>query len=415
MTRVLMFVPQYPYPVVGGLEKQAHELARALVAQGVPVQVLSGKINDDQPDREHIDDVPIVRISWPRRKVVRVLFAPLTIAVEIWRRRTTVDVIHLHQHSWISLYIILLAKLFGKPVISKLPNIGEFGLPGIRAGRLGALRQAILLSSDAMVAMSLASLEELMDAGYPRERVLLTPNGIALLEQPYLGSKSQEASGICRVVFVGRLTAAKQLDVLLEAWSQVSAEIGPGRASLDIWGDGPLAAELERRRDDLGLANNVRFAGHVADTARKLAAMDIFVLPSRAEGNSNAVLEAMVAALPVVSTPVGGTPMQVGAEGAEFLCPPGDVDALSALLVRLIADQGLRVEVGLAMRRRAEVHFDIRRVARTYAQAYEVLASGERDRIGGFANPVVTAGPAVLGTPHADNRVGHGMAPLRSK
>lgn len=415
MTRVLMFVPQYPYPVVGGLEKQAHELARALVAQGVPVQVLSGRINADQPDREHIDDVSIVRIPWSRRKVVRVLLVPLTIAVEIWRRRTAIDVIHLHQHSWVSLYVILLARLVGKPVISKLPNIGEFGLPGIRSGRLGALRHAILLSSDAMVAMSPASLKELMDAGYPRERVLLTPNGIALPEQPDPVARNQAASGICRVVFVGRLTGQKQLDVLLEAWSRVSAEIGPGRASLDIWGVGPLAAELERRCDDLGLSNGVRFAGHVTDAARELAAMDIFVLPSRVEGNSNAVLEAMVAALPVVSTSVGGTPMQVGAEGAEFLCPSGDADALSASLLRLIADQGLRVEVGLAMRRRVEVHFDIRRVARTYAQAYEALASGERDRIGGFSNPVVTAGPAVVRTLHADNRVGRGMPASRSK
>jgi len=388
MTRVLMFVPQYPFPVVGGLEKQAHELARALVAQGVPVEVLSGRITTDQPNAELLDGVSVTRIQWSSRRLVRIFLAPLRIATEIWRRRATTDLIHLHQHSWVSIYVLLLAKLAGKPVITKIPSVGDFGLPGIRRGRLGRLRHAILLSSDAIVAMSPVTLGELTQAGYPRQRVLLTPNGITLSEQ----HAERERDGVCRVVFVGRLNPVKQLDVLLDAWSRVQAKVGDA-ATLEIWGEGSLAGALEQKCRSLGLFPGVRFRGHVDDAARKLHGMDVFVLPSQAEGNSNAVLEAMVAGLPIVSTPVGGTPMQVGPQGVEFLCPSGDADELSATLLRLIQDVDLRREAGRAMRRRAETHFDIQRVARTYALAYGALAKGERNQVGAFSNPVVTLAP----------------------
>lgn len=384
MTRVLMFVPQYPFPVVGGLEKQAHELARTLVAQGVHVEVLSGKITVDQPDEECLDGVSVTRIRWSSRKLVRIFLVPLTIATELWGRRATTDLIHLHQHSWVSIYVLLLAKLARKPVITKIPSVGDFGLPGIRRGRLGRLRHAILLASDAIVAMSPVTLEELRQAGYPQQRVLLTPNGIALSHQPAEGGHD----GVCRVVFVGRLNPVKQLDVLLDAWAMVQAEIRDA-ATLEIWGEGPLADVLEEKCRNLGLFAGVRFCGHVHDAARKLRNMDVFVLPSQAEGNSNAVLEAMVAGLPIVSTAVGGTPMQVGPEGAALLCRSGDADELAATLLRLIRDVRLRREVGHAMRRRVETHFDIQRVARTYALAYAALAKGERNQVRGFSNPVV--------------------------
>lgn len=391
MTRVLMFVPQYPYPVVGGLEKQSHELAKTLIAQDVDVQVVSGKILPDQSDGETVEGVPVFRFPWSRRKLVRFLRAPLDVAHALWQRRRSFDVIHLHQHSWVGLYVIILAKLLGKPILTKLPNVGDFGLPGLRRRSFGWLRQAILLQSDAIVAMSVKSLDELMVAGYSRDRVLLTPNGIALRQLPVLSPPDEVNAGTCKIVFVGRLSEEKQLDVLLDAWAMVCADCSHG-VVLEIWGEGPLDNALKQQCADLNIASCVIFAGHVDGAAARLDKMDIFVLPSRAEGNSNAILEAMAAGLPIISTPVGGTPMLVGEEGTLFLCPPGDANALSALLHRLIKDHTLRIATGTAMRRRAEQYFDIQYVAQTYAKAYTLLASWQRDRVGEASNPVVTQG-----------------------
>ncbi len=386
--RVLMFVPQYPYPVVGGLEKQAHELAKELIAQGIAVQVVSGKILLDQPDREIVEGVPVTRIPWSRRKVLRFLLGPLDVALVLWQRRHSFDVIHLHQHSWVGLYVILLAKLLGKPILTKLPNVGDLGLPGQRRQPLGWLKQVVLLRSDAFVAMSAESAAELKDAGFYRDRVLLTPNGIVLPSMPVRAPSDEMNADACQIVFVGRLAEEKQLNVLLDAWAIVCAD-DTHDAMLAIWGEGPLENVLKRQCSERGVAKRVHFAGHVESAASKLSGIDLFVLPSRAEGNSNAILEAMAAGLPIVSTTVGGTPMLVGDEGKPFLCPPGDAHALSALLYRFIKDRGLRVAMGMAMRRRAEQHFDIRHVAQTYAKAYGLLAAGRRDRVREASNPVV--------------------------
>ena len=382
-----MFVPQYPYPIVGGLEKQAHELSKALMRQGVNIQVLSGKIQPDQPDEETVAGVSVVRLPWSRNKALRFFLAPWRIAHALWIRRARFDVIHLHQHSWVGLYVILLSRLLGKPILTKLPNVGDFGLPGLRRKFLGLLRQHILLLSDAIVAMSAESLRELQDAGYPKGRILATPNGIDLCTEKGSDSPVREQS-VCRVVFVGRLSEQKCLEILLETWVSV-AKTGTIKAVLEIWGVGPLEAALKAKSASLGLDRSVRFAGHVDDVRFRLRSMDIFVLTSRVEGNSNALLEAMAAGLPVVATPVGGTPMLVGPEGRDFLCPVGDSERTGKMLRTLIEHRDLRLSLGMAMRHRAEQCFDIDRVASTYAQTYTLLAKGMREHVNRSSNPVI--------------------------
>jgi glycosyltransferase involved in cell wall biosynthesis len=340
--RVLMFVPQYPYPVVGGLEKQSHELSKALRDAGVNVEVLSGKIYPTQSRTESVEGVSVTRVPWAASKIPRFALAPFFVAAFLLRNRARFNVVHVHQHSWAGLYVILLSKLLGKSVITKLPNVGGYGIPGLRRKFLGWLRLRILCASDVIVAMSKQSFLELRDAGYPAKQVLLTTNGITLFPRPL---RHALGTAPVRVVFVGRLSEEKRLDVLFDAWSLLAAE--GVNAILEIWGQGPLELEMKQRSTRLGVSDRVLFRGHVEDVTRKLADMDIFVLPSRAEGNSNAILEAMTAGLPVVSTPVGGTPVLVGKEGAPFLFPVGDVEPLKRQLERLIRNADLRREAGL--------------------------------------------------------------------
>lgn len=386
LPRVLMFVPQYPYPVLGGLEKQSHLLSKALMTQGLVVQVISGKINPGQPDNELVEGVPVTRLFWSGLKPLRFALAPFSIAKQLWAKSSTFDVIHLHQCSWVGLFVIVLAKLLGKPILTKLASVGYGGLPGMRRKVFGWLRLAIFSKSDAIVAMSAESLQELMAVSYPVARVLLTPNGIDLNDPPPL--RLQAGAAPCRVVFVGRLTQEKNINVLLKAWARVIAA-GVENVTLTLYGDGPLLGALQHQCAELDLIGNVIFAGLVENIKDRLPGMDVFVLPSSVEGNSNAILEAMRAGLPIVSTMAGGTPMLVGEEGRAFLSAPGDIDALYMHLLILIKNRSLRLTSGLAMRRRVEQHFDIMQVAQTYSKAYGFLAARERDRISEVANPVI--------------------------
>lgn len=386
--RVLMVVPQYPYPIVGGLEKQSHVLSKELTEQGVSVQVLSGKIIPSQPDRERVEGVAVFRMPWPSTKAIRFARSPFDVAAAMLRLRANYDVVHLHQHSWVGLYVILLARLLGKPVLTKMPNVGDYGIPGIRRQFLGGLRIRILRLSDAIVAMSLESRRELEDVGYPVGRVLSVTNGIAVSTVPVIRSGR---STPVRVVCVGRLDAQKGLDVLLQAWKEARGRLQVP-AILELWGKGPLEGSLKDLAAKLGVQEEVVFAGHVDGAPTKLSGADIFVLASRAEGNSNSVLEAMAAGLPIVSTPVGGTPMLVGDVGAPFLCPVGDVGRLSDALARLIEDPDYRVELGTAMRNRISEHFDIRKVALTYRAAYSLLVRGEARSMASLSSALIPIG-----------------------
>ena len=388
--RVLFFVPQYPFPVLGGLEKQAHQLAKALHGKGLDVKVISGQISAGSAKNEFVDYVPITRIPWSKSRWVRYLRTAWDITWIFWIRRQEFDVLHLHQNSPVSLYVILLTKLLGKPVLTKLPNVGEYGLPGLIKSGFGRLRLRILLKSDAIVAMSAQSMQELRVHNYPTSRVLRVPNGIDLSLMPVCGGGDEVVRGGCRIVFVGRLNEQKQLELLLEAWG-ILYQSKSRPVTLHLWGDGPLASDLKAQSIRLGIAETVHFEGHVADVTARLPEMDIFVLPSRKEGNSNAVLEAMAAGLPIVATGVGGTPMQVGEEGAPFLCPPGDAPALAEALKRLIDDPALRHATGAAMRRRVEEFFDIVRIADIYHHAYGCLISGRVKDICHAGHPLLSS------------------------
>lgn len=386
--RVLMAVPQYPYPVVGGLERQAHELAKALVELGVDVQALSGRFDPSQPAQELVEGVVVHRIPWSKGKLWRFMRSPFDLLAVLCARRNTYDVVHLHQFSWFGVFVLLVARLLGKPVLTKLPSVGIFGLPALAASPFGALKISIFKMTDAAVAMSRESLGELDAIGFPPGRVLATPNGIRMRIEGGRSDGDEAVPELCRVVFVGRLGEEKRIDDLLNAWHRVVASTRR-TVRLELWGDGPLEATAQALCADLGLGDSVVFRGHLDSVRDRLTQMDIFVLPSIIEGNSNAILEAMAAGLPVVSTRVGGTPMLVGAEGARFLVEPGDREGLRSRLLELIDDDLLRKRTGDAMRERIRVHFEIRRVAVTYAAAYDLIAAGKRDNVREIGNPVI--------------------------
>jgi len=378
--RILMAVPKYPFPVVGGLERQAHELAKALVQRGHVVHVLSSRFDHRQNYFEMSDGVLVHRVRWVDYRLLRFLLFPFRLAQVLYKLKRNVDVVHVHNLSWFGAFVTLFAKALRLPVITKLPNIGEFGIPGVRREPFGSLHVALLKKSDAIIAMTPESVAELASIGYPSPRVLKVTNGIPLLTAN-LATVRPHSPDAATAVFVGRISPEKGVIDLLHAWATVKAHaVRP--VKLRIIGDGPQEGELKVLVVSLGLGATVEFVGHCGDVAAELAKADLFVLPSYEEGNSNAILEAMRAGLPIIATRVGGGPIQVGGEGERFLVPPGNRQALADRLLELIEDEALRFRLGSAMRARIESLFAIDRIAVIYEQAYELILSGRREQIG---------------------------------
>jgi glycosyltransferase involved in cell wall biosynthesis len=186
----------------------------------------------------------------------------------------------------------------------------------------------------------------------PRARVEVLSNAVPLPKLDRRPSAAQAQT----VLFMGRLGQRKGVFDLVKAFARVAPRFPLAR--LVCAGDGEID-EVKRLSQTLGMAERVTCPGWL-DTARTqalLASASIFVLPSYAEGLPMALLEAMSWGLPVIASPVGGIPQVVRQDDNGLLVDPGDVDALSAALERLLAEAALRDRLGRAARQTVEKSF----------------------------------------------------------
>ncbi len=184
--------------------------------------------------------------------------------------------------------------------------------------------------------------------------------------------------GLVIIGAVGRLQPVKDQQTLLTAFADLVREGGDAAATarLLMVGDGPLRNALEQQAQALGIAHLTCFAGDRTDVAQLLQCMDVFVLPSLAEGISNTILEAMATGLPVIATRVGGNVelVQDGANGALF--DPADASTLKRLLAGYLADPLGRRRHGERSRHLAVESFSLKAMVEGYRGAYEQLMVG---------------------------------------
>jgi glycosyltransferase involved in cell wall biosynthesis len=174
-----------------------------------------------------------------------------------------------------------------------------------------------------------------------RVRLARIPNALPALA----GGTADPAAQV--VVAAGRLSTQKGFDLLLAAWEPVAAA-RPGW-QLRIYGRGHLKPTLEATIAARGLGDSVSLMGVTHDIGAALATGSVFVLSSRHEGFGMVLIEAMSKGLAVVSFDCPHGPADIISDGRDgLLVPGGDVGALSAALLRVIDDEGLRRRLGAA-------------------------------------------------------------------
>jgi glycosyltransferase involved in cell wall biosynthesis len=145
---------------------------------------------------------------------------------------------------------------------------------------------------------------------------------------------------------VGHAVPVKGWDVLVEAFAELARERSDVRLLLVGSTDAPheraCSEALRRRVTEEGLTDRVRFSGHTGDVFRFLAAADVFVLPSRSEGNSNALNEAFAAGLPCISSRVGNAENLIREGISGLTVARDDAKALAVAMRRLAGDPALR-------------------------------------------------------------------------
>jgi glycosyltransferase involved in cell wall biosynthesis len=337
---------------VGGTESQLVKLAARLTARGHEVHVLAVCRGGWYEESLRALGVPTRIFGYgglrlrdgTGRRSPRTLLAETRKLVAIWRhlRALRPDVCHGFLFTCYT-HVLPLAWAAGVPV---RVNGRRGASPPQPTGLLRTvLDLAGRCSSNLYVTNSRALAAGLVrDEGVPAHRVELIPNGVELPEET-----ADPAQHPARGIVVANLIDYKGHADLIEALALLDAP-----PPICLVGEGPERERLTRQIEARGLGHVVRLAGAVPDARAVLADYQFAVLPSHMEGLPNAVLEAMAAGLPVITTAVGGVPDLVADRVTGLLVPARAPAALAAAIRELAGDPVLRQRMGAAGRRAAE-------------------------------------------------------------
>lgn len=336
-------------PDVGGPASHAPEAASFLLGRGHRVEVVT-TATASPPAAGY-------PVHWVSRRLPMGI-RHLRCALLIRRRAASADVVYTtgmfgrSAAGAIAARRPLVVKLTADPAFERARrrglvtgNVEDFQHGG--GGPLAALfrraRDAELHRAAHVLCPSAYLRELALGWGVPPERASVLPNpapGLAELGERDELRRSFGLNGPT-LVFAGRLTAQKSLDLALEALAQADG------VALVIAGEGPDRPALEARAGELGLRRRVRFLGPQPRrrVLELLRAADASLLSSSWENFPHAVIEALAVGSPVLATATGGVAEVVRHERNGLLAPPGDPAALAGLIRRFFADGELRARL----------------------------------------------------------------------
>ncbi len=218
---------------------------------------------------------------------------------------------------------------------------GDARIRALRRSRDAALRRAVRVITPSAYLRAIA-----LGWGLPPERVTVVPNPAPEIAGLAGRDEAREELGVDGSVlaFAGRLTRQKALDGAIEVVARLPD------VTLLVLGDGPEREPLRQLAVDRGVAGRIRFLGGGTrdDVLRLFRAADAAILPSSWENFPHTVVEALAVGTPVVATAVGGVP-EIVVDGVNgLLVPPGDLEALTGAIDRVMRDRALRERLAAA-------------------------------------------------------------------
>ncbi len=369
-------------PMYGGAGAQALRLARELKKSGFDVCALTARHEPDHPRRESIDGIPIRRLGLTWCGTLRAFFFSLCAACELIRQHKNIEVVHIHGAYLHIVPIIFVAKKLGLRWIVKMSMYGTDDPETIRRRRFGGLLLRSLASVDSVVSISGELTAAYQRSGLPPGHLVEIPNGVdtgrfrpaAADERTRIRDRLGLPQNARVAVFTGAVQRRKGADILLSTWRSVCENDSEALLVLV----GPLdemeqdgRAELTRALETSERTITTGFRANVEDYLR---ASDVFVLPSRMEGLSNSVIEAMACGLPSVACNIGGNTDLVDHGKTGFLFDVDDTDELARRISELFDNTDMRKQFGRRGREKVEADFSIEHTAKRYADLYNRLA-----------------------------------------
>jgi glycosyltransferase involved in cell wall biosynthesis/folate-dependent phosphoribosylglycinamide formyltransferase PurN len=394
---VLLLTESY-YPMKGGGENQARALATSVSKAGMDVRVITRRWDPLLPALALVDGNFVHRIGPTGSGHLKKWGLAWTAFPQVLAQRHRRPVLIVNGYRVLGIPATLAACFLGLRVILKAdspgemsgeffdPGLARFGLShrSLPVRALVALRNRLLRSANAFVAISSHLADELRRHGVAAGRIHLIPNGVdpQSFRPPEPGERERLRQALALplsgplIVYTGRLVSYKGLPLLLQVWRSVAQKhpeahlVLVGGGSADIHN---CEADLRRFVQEQGLQARVSFAGTVENVAPYLRAAEGFVFPSQEEAFGLSVVEAMACGLPIVSTRTGGLADFVAEENGAITIEAGSAESLERGLERLLADDALAAELGQRARRAACDRFTMDAVRDRYL---ELISAG---------------------------------------
>jgi glycosyltransferase involved in cell wall biosynthesis len=396
LTRVLFLAESF-HPVLGGGETHIRQLASGLARKGMPASVLTRRTEASWPEAESLDGVRVLRVGPPgpgRRGKYAMVPGVLR---AMGRQRDAFDVLVVRGTRVLGLPGLLGGRWLRKPVVLQCEVSGEMsgrvytwgtrwdGVPASAVVKGAVLaRNRLLRDADAFVTISQGTRAEFLAAGLDSDRVHHIPHGVDTERfrpaAPHERSALRAALGLpveAKIVtFTGRLLRGKGLDLLVDAFADLTLRlpstrlvlVGSGRGQvLDI--EDALRAQVVARSQ----AGRVVFTGRVENVADWLRASDVFAFPSLFEAMPLAVIEAAACGLACVASRIGGVPDVIQDSVSGWLVTPGDRGSLTRALEEALTRSDLAR--GAAARATAVDRFDFAHSVERYRALFEELGS----------------------------------------
>ncbi|MDD4872390.1 MAG: glycosyltransferase family 4 protein, partial [Kiritimatiellae bacterium] len=286
----------------------------------------------------------------------------------------SIDLLHVHESGWLAGLGVWLGRYRGFQVIAKeplFPSLMPIGYDvPFRRIWTHLRRQARFVAMDGYISA------DLQRHGIPDEQIIILPNGVRV------PNEYADVAVHRSVLYLGNFSQGmmhKAFDILVDAWALIHCKVKDARITLAGSGE---AVRWKKQAQAAGCLESMTFTGWVPDTDSLFRVSGIFVLPSRMEGLSNALLEAQSWGLACVVSDIPGNLALVENNVNGLVVPTGDARALAAAILKLIVDPELRVRLGREARKKMIACYEIGLVARRFVQTYKQLIQINSERTG---------------------------------
>jgi glycosyltransferase involved in cell wall biosynthesis len=316
-----------------GAEKQLVYMAEALRQADVEVRVYTLGSDEYYEERLQNGGIPLERVGTPPGKLRRL--CRLIGAFREFRPHVVQS-----GHFYTNLYVTAAARASAAVALGAIRSDTYYDVAS-----MGAMGKPSLRLPPSLLTNSFAAKANAQRHGVPGARIHVLPNVIDPVELADPHSTLGRESRPPVVVLAGRLVPAKRIDRFLRALAQARTE-APDLRGL-VAGDGPLRPDLLALAQRLGLTPPaLEFREATSDLRALLRDVSILALTSDHEGFPNVILEAMMAGVPVVTTPAGDAANVVIDGETGYVVPFDEIDLLTSRIVRLARSADLRATLG---------------------------------------------------------------------